>query len=97
MWTINSISIYYHFFSDVPIVSSNSAIDVSTIVLGIIFAVIKCYLFYYQNKWKDIVKEFDKLPKNQNRIGSVIVLVVVLILIANLIFSISLLSQVKYD
>ena len=61
--------------------------------VSVILAIWNWYLFEHQDKWKGIVEEFDKLPKKQNRIGSFIVLMVVLASIANVVFSIYTLSQ----
>ncbi|SHL93350.1 hypothetical protein [Flavobacterium chilense] len=51
------------------------------------------FIFEYKDQWKEIVNEFDKLPKKTNRIGSFIVWSIVILIIANFIFSIYLMDQ----
>ena len=42
-------------------------------------------IFHSKDQWKSIVTEFDKLPKKRNRLGGIIVGVVILFVIVNLI------------
>lgn len=63
-------------------------------VLGI--AIPNYFIFHHRDQWKKIVHDFDKLPKQRNRIGSVIVLLVVVAVIANLIFSFYLMSKIDW-
>lgn len=91
IWTLFSSAFYYQ------AVTRKSANDLTWFKMSIwissaILIIWNWYLFEYKDKWKNIVADFDKLPKKQNKIGSIIILAVVLILIANLIFSIYLLS-----
>ena len=88
MWTLFSLAFYYQAFTgDAP------EIDSLVWVIGTVLAVGNWYLFEHQDKWKDIVKEFDELPKKKNRIGSFFVFLVVLGSIVNVFFSIYTLSQ----
>ena len=88
MWTLFSLVFYYQAFTgDAP------EIDTLVWIVGAVLAVWNWYLFEHQDEWKDIVKEFDKLPKKQNRIGSFIVLLIVSVSIANVVFSVYTLSQ----
>src|SRR5215208_2983564 len=45
------------------------------------------FIFHHQDQWKKIIHDFDKLPKHTNRIGGWIVFGVIILIIANLIFS----------
>lgn len=51
------------------------------------------FMFEYKDQWKDIVSEFDKLPKKTNQIGRLIVWSIIILIIANFIFSIYLMDQ----
>lgn len=51
------------------------------------------FIFYYKDQWKDIVKEFDQLPKEKNKKGSIIVWSVIILIITNMVFSYYLLSM----
>lgn len=64
------------------------------IVLGILILIPNYFIFHYRDQWKEIVAEFDQLPKKKNRIGGWIVFGVVLLILANLIFSFYLMSQI---
>lgn len=55
------------------------------------------FAFVYTDIWKEYVAEFDQLPKKKNRIGSWIVFGVVLFVVANLIFSFYLMSQIDWS
>ena len=57
------------------------------------------FIFHHKHQWKEIVKEFDKLPKKKNLIGSCIVFIIVLAIITNLIvafYQMSLIDWSKY-
>ena len=53
---------------------------------------INWYLFQYHNKWKNIVKKFDGV-RRQNRLSDIAVWVVIFGMIFNLFFSIYMLNQ----
>jgi hypothetical protein len=67
------------------------------IVMGILILIPNYFIFHHGDYWKVIVAEFDQLPKKKNRIGSWIVFGVVLFVIANLIFSFYLMSQIDWS
>lgn len=92
IWFIVSILIYYKIFlnPNADIIGS----EISWIFLVIIISLIDYFTFHHRDQWKEIVAMFDQLPKKQNRIGSWIVLGVVLFVIANLIFSFYLYYQI---
>lgn len=66
------------------------------IPFAIIF-IFNYFTFEHTDIWKEYVAEFDQLPKKKNRIGSWIVFGVVLFVIANLIFSFYLMSQIDWS
>jgi hypothetical protein len=92
IWTFFSLAFYYQAITGK---SANELTWFNTFIwsISIVIGVWNWYIFVYQDKWKDVVNEFDELPKKKNRIGSFIVLFVVLVSIANLVFSVYILSQ----
>ncbi|THV62928.1 hypothetical protein [Chryseobacterium candidae] len=85
IWTIISILIYYKILID-----PSSNIMGTTIIWFIIIIAITIadyYIFHHKNKWKNIISEFDKLPRKKNILGSWIVFGLVLLITGNFIFS----------
>lgn len=82
---IFSLLIYYAVFIN-PHTNIGGEIE-TIVVLGILILVPNYFVFHHRDQWKDIVAEFDKLPKRTNSIGSWIVFGVVLFVITNLIFA----------
>jgi hypothetical protein len=98
IWLYCAIEASYHYFFNVPMVSSDTSIDLKTVVFGLIIGVLNWLLFEYKDKWKIIVKDFDKLSKQKNRIGSIIVLVIIIsIIYFYWFYSIPLLGKLKYE
>ncbi|PIF33082.1 hypothetical protein CLU81_3656 [Flavobacterium sp. 9] len=98
IWSYSAIEISYHYLFNIPLKSSNSIIDISTLVFAFAISALNWFLFVYQNKWKAIVINFDKLSKKQNRIGGIIVwVVIILILFFYWIYSIPLLGKITYN
>jgi hypothetical protein len=65
-------------------------------VLGLSVAFINYLFFNHRNKWKLIIEEFDRLPKKKNRIGTLLVWLIIFLIFANLIFMYYLMSQVAW-
>jgi hypothetical protein len=55
------------------------------------------FIFNHRNRWKQIVKEFEKLPKRKNEIGGWIVFGVVLLIITNMVYAFFLMSQIDWS
>lgn len=70
---------------------------VLVIILGILILVPNYFIFHYKDRWKIIIHEFNKLPKQKNKIGGWVVFGTVLFIIANLIFSFYLMSQIDWN
>jgi hypothetical protein len=62
----------------------------------IFVAVPNYFIFHHQNQWKQIVHEFDKWPKRNNKIWGIIVWTIISIIITNLIFAFYLMSQIDW-
>jgi len=65
-------------------------------ILGILILTPNYFIFHHKDQWRGIVKRFDNLPKGKNRIGDWVVYSIVILLIANLIFSFYLMSQIDW-
>lgn len=93
-WLLLSLIIYYNVFIDryFNLTATSPVIILSSIaiLLGNYFA------FVHTDEWKAYVKEFDALPKKKNQIGSLIVFAIVVLVIANLVFSFYLMSQIDW-
>ena len=53
----------------------------------LIISVTNYFIFHNKNQWKEIVNEFDKSPIKKNKIGGWVVFGVILLFVANFIFS----------
>lgn len=85
IWSFLSIINYYTFFTGSRVeLSISKPIVYVPIILIIAF---NYYTLDYLDIWKKYIQEFDRLPKKKNALGSWIVISIILILIANLIFS----------
>lgn len=98
MWIYFSTEILYHYFFNVPMVSSDDRIDLGMLIFGFIVSAINWFLFISQNKWRDFVEEFDKLSIKENRIRGIIVWVIIIsITVFYWFYSIPLLGKLKYE
>lgn len=52
-----------------------------------IISVLNYFIFQHQDQWKEIVHEFDKLPKQKNKIGSWLIFSIVFIIVSNFLLS----------
>lgn len=58
--------------------------------------VVKYFAILHKDRWKSVVEKFDGYRRNQNILGTWIVLMVILLLIANVVFSFYLMSQIDW-
>lgn len=95
IWLLMSVGIYFSVFTkqSMELELSNPIVLMPLIII----LALNYFLFVHTDVWKDYVKEFDKLPKKKNRIGSWIVLGIVLFVIVNLIFSFYLMSRIDWS
>ena len=95
IWLLISFVNYYEVFTEKDF-SSDSKNIISLVIL-LILVVIKYFVFEHGERWKEYIKEFDKWPKNKNKIGSIMVWMLVLFILANLIYSFYLISQIDWE
>ncbi len=65
-------------------------------IIFIAISVFNYFIFFSRDQWKKYVKEFDHLEKRKNKIGSLIIGSVILLIIANLVFMFYLMSQIDW-
>jgi hypothetical protein len=92
---IFSIFVYYKVFIDKYFRFGDNSLVVILFILSI--CVPNYFIFHYRDQWKDIVKEFDKLPERKNKIGGWIVFGVVLLIISNMVFTFYLMSLIDWS
>lgn len=88
-----SLLVYYTIFTGKSVSIGDGKFVI--ILAIVIFSLPNYLMFHHKSQWKQIVHEFDKLPKRTNRVGGWLVFSVVLIVLINLIFSVYLMSQVN--
>ena len=94
VWLLLSIGVYYATLTKTKI-ELNIRMPIVFIPLLVIL-VTNYLMFIHSDVWKEYIEEFDKLPKKKNRYGTLIVLAVVIFVVANLIFSFYLMSQIDW-
>lgn len=90
IFIIFSIINYYTIISKTRIIFSDSSLFIY--ISAFFLAFFNYKIFLSKNKWKKIIIYFDRLPQKINERGTLIVLVVIIFIICNLIFSFYLLS-----
>jgi|SRR5690554_58203 len=92
---VYSFIVYYAVFINR---TTNIGGEIQTIwILGALILIPNYFIFEHRDQWKEIVVRFDKLPKKKNIIGGWIVLLIVLIILINLIYSFYLMSQIDWS
>ena len=93
-WLLISFYNYYDVFTEKDFSSySKNIISLATLL---ILVIIKYFVFEQRNRWKEYIIEFDKWPKKKNKIGTIMVWMLVLFIMANFIFSFYLISQIDW-
>jgi hypothetical protein len=87
--------IYYKIFFNRYAFLSEGNVDVLLVVLPVVLA--NYLIFHHQDQWKKMVLEFDKMPKAVHKRWGLWLWGIVFIVIANLIFSFYLLSQIEWS
>lgn len=84
-WLVFSIALYFgYFFNFHPHITFFSFVGLAPFLILI---VIKWFVFDKDKRWKAYVKEFDKWPQKKNRIGLWIVVMTILFITFNFIYS----------
>ena len=97
IWLYLALETSYHYFYNIPMKSSDTNTYSTMIIFSSIIAIINWLLFEYKDKWKNIVSEFDKLEKKENRISGIVVWIVIIsIIVFYWFYSIPLLGKLTY-
>lgn len=96
LWIFIGISglVYYTLFAD----RYFSIGDGKFFLIGyiVLIGIPNYFIFHHRDQWKDIVKEFDKLPKGKNRLGGWLVFLISMLIIGNMVYAFYLMSQVDW-
>ena len=96
IWLLISILVYYKVFNKSDLIDREFERPIGIVVV-IILVFVKYFVFEKNKRWLAYVKEFDALPKSKNRLGTLIVGLIVFLIITNTIFSFYLMSQIDWS
>ena len=65
--------------------------------LYLIFSILNYLIFLHKNRWKKIVENFNNIPKNKNRIGTIFSILFFTGCIANIVFAFYMVSQTNWS
>jgi len=91
-WFLGACHNYYQVLVDRHFVLSNKIL----VIVGIVLILGNYFVFLHRDAWKDHVGNFDTLPKGKNRLGSLIVLGVILFEIVFVVYSYHLYYQINW-
>ncbi|MCJ7933581.1 MAG: hypothetical protein MUW56_08065 [Chryseobacterium sp.] len=95
IWVLMSLGAYYATYTKTAV-----ELSISMPIIYIPLLIIIGFNYFtldYKDTWKGYNAEFDRLPKNKNRLGSWIVFGIVLLIISNLVYSFYLMSQIDWS
>ncbi len=87
---IVSLKFYYIEYID----PKNELTPLQMILAGIVIVLINSFAFIINDSWKHYIKEFDKLPRYKNIIGTWVVLLVVVFILVNAAISFKAMSEI---
>ena len=90
MLFIASLKFYYIEYVD----PKNELTPLQVIVVGIVVFLVNAILFIANDNWKHYIKEFDKLPKRKNIIGTWAVILIVAFILVNVGISFKVMSEI---
>ena len=71
--------------------------NIFAISIGIIIFWLNYFVFIYKDKWKPYVDRFEMWPKNKNKLGGIIVWIIIGIVFISLILMYYMLSKVNWN
>jgi len=87
---IVSLKFYYIEYID----PKNELTPLQMILAGIVIILINTFAFIMNDKWKHYIKEFDKLPRYKNIIGTWVVILIVAFILVNAAISFKTMSEI---
>ncbi|AYN00140.1 hypothetical protein [Chryseobacterium sp. 3008163] len=91
LWIIGSFLNYYSIINNEKL--NIDAISPILLIFLIIFCILNYFSFVHTNIWKEYNREFDKLPKDINKKGGIIVWSIIAFIIINFFVSAFLLQK----
>ena len=88
IWLLFSIEIYCDHFLNIHLFISFFSFPI--LAPAIILLIIKWFIFEKEDKWKSYVKEFNKWPKEKNRLGFWTVGLIILAVLLNFFYAVNL-------
>jgi hypothetical protein len=83
---LNSINVYFHYFTGIEMDISDGSAELYLIFMAILLISTKYYVFVHKDKWKNIVKKYDSLPKRKVDTGGILVAMITIAIIASYLF-----------
>lgn len=85
VWLVFAIALYCGYFFNIhPHIALFSFVGLAPFI---VLLVMKWFIFEKDDRWKNYVKEFDSWPPKRNRVGTLGVVMMILFVIFNLIYS----------
>lgn len=75
---------------------SDDFLFMTAMIIVAVLVVLKYFTILHKDRWRAIIKKFDGYKKSQNILGTWLVLIVVVFLIANVAFSFYLMSKIDW-
>ena len=88
------ISLKFYYIEFIDLNDTFTFVSFQTLIpLAAVFLV-NYFAFFNNTNWKKYIIEFDRLPKNKNLIGTLIILVIVAVIIGSLAFAFHIMGQI---
>jgi len=84
-------------FYYIGFINQNGTIEllsIETIVPLVAIFLINYFAFVNNDKWKEYVKEFDKLPRYKNILGTWIVVIIIAFILVNVVISFNMMGEI---
>lgn len=94
-WVLFSIGAYYAIYTKT--FNELSILMPVVYIPALLVFMFNYFTIHYKNNWKKYNFEFDNYSKRKNRIGGWIVFGIILLIMANLIYSFYLLSEIDWS
>jgi hypothetical protein len=97
LWIFIGISlvVYYEIFIDRYLHIGNGELLLIGYVL--LISLPNYFIFHHRDQWREIVTQFDMMPKKKHTIYGIIVLFFILLIISNMVFAFYLMSQIDWS
>jgi hypothetical protein len=85
VWLVFAVALYCGYFFNIhPHIAFFSFIGLAPFI---VLLIMKWFIFEKADRWKNYVNEFDSWPPKRNRVGTWIVILLILFIILNFIYS----------